>query len=380
MRNSDTLTADLFETTALAAPAVPSTPAVLPADAVGFEIGWDFAHYRLTPPAANLAPGQAVHQGWLAGGAVFGSRALKPTPQVRAWLQLRLKAWQSGCAFEAVQVTPHFLGQIDAPVCPVTRTTLGSARGTGNDAVVERVGRGAGYAAGNLATLSLRAAQAKAALDWRQAMTLVHRLEASGLDTLDGLAPAQWTRLAVLMSFVTPLPHATAAGLPLRVLPPNRLRLLNAVQALQTVVTLAFAQTQALPRLRELMKQLPARAKHDFQVFVLTLQARRLAIGCLAEGMALRQALEDAWADAALLRRWQRFALQLDEAQCERLVRIAGRLGLGGKAWQWLPGSAATEGWALPAGGQSGPPPGWARRAPPVKARNDAPTIAACKA
>ena len=51
-----------------------------------------------------------------------------------------------------------------------------------------------------------------------------------------------WSRLAVLMSFVTPLPHEQAARLPLLVLPPNRLRLLNPVQALQAVVTLSFTQ------------------------------------------------------------------------------------------------------------------------------------------
>ena len=99
-----------------------------------------------------------------------------------------------------------------------------------------------------------------------------------------------------------------------------------------------------------------------------------------ADLVELRHALEDAWADAALNRRWQRFALQLDEARCERLVRIAARHGLGGKAWQWLPSVAATEGWALPDGGQAGPQPGWARTKPPVKTRSARPTIAACKA
>jgi hypothetical protein len=160
----------------------------------------------------------------------------------------------------------------------------------------------------------------------------------------------QWSRLAVLMSFVTPLKHDEAACLPLLVLPPNRLRLLNAAQALQAVVTLAFTEAQAVPRLRELMAHLPAAARHDFQVFVLTLQARRLAAGLHLTGVELRHALEDFWTDAAVNRRWQRFALQLNEAACERAVRIAARRGLGGKGWQWLPASAATEGWATAAG------------------------------
>jgi hypothetical protein len=354
-------TVDLFAETA---------PAVRPAaaaDATGFEIGWDFAHYRLTPPPQHLAQGQPVHQGWQAGAAVFGSRTLKPTPHVRKWLQLRLNAWSRGRAFEGLQVTPHFLAQIDVPVCPITRTALTHASGAGSDASVDRVCNRAGYAAGNLAVMSTRANQAKADLDWHDALTVVRQLEGAGLDTLDGLAPVHWSRLGVLMSFVTPLPHAQAASLPLLVLPPNRLRLLNAVQALQAVVTLAFTQTQAVPRLRELLAHVPLPARHDFQVFVLTLQARRLAVGTQTAGLALRHALEDLWADAAVNRRWQRFALQLTEADAERLVKTAARRGLGGKGWQWLPRAAAIDGWALATEGYAGLRPGWARAKPPVK-------------
>jgi hypothetical protein len=354
-------TADLFTDTP------PAEQAVNPAEATGFEIGWDFAHYRLTPPPAQLSEGSPVRQGWQAGASVFGNRTLKPSAHVRKWLQLRLNAWRRGRAFEGVQVTPHFLAQIDVPVCPITRTALTHASGAGSDASVDRVCNQAGYAAGNLAVMSTRANEAKADLDWRDALTVVRQLESSGLDTLDGLAPVHWSRLAVLMSFVTPLPHAEAACLPLLVLPPNRLRLLNAVQALQALITLAFTQAQAAPRLRELIPQLPAAARHDFQVFVLTLQARRLAIGMQTAGLELRQALEDLWTDAAVNRRWQRLALQLDETICERLVRQAARRGLGGKGWQWLPRAAATEGWALANAGYAGPRPGWAPAKPPVK-------------
>ena len=370
MQATHALTADLFDEPR---PTVPASAA----EATAFEIGWDHAHYRLTPPPEHLAAGQPVRQGWLAGAAVFGNRTLKPTPPVRQWLQLRLTAWRRGRAFEGVQVTPHFLAQIDAPVCPVTRLTLTQASGAGSDAAVDRVCHQAGYAAGNLAVISTRAQQAKAELGWQDALKVVRQLEASGLDTLDGLSPVQWSRLAVLMSLATPLPHDQAASLPLLVLPPNRLRLLNAVQALQTVVTLAFTQDQAVPRLRELMAHLPANARHDFQVFVLTLQARRLAIGMHTSGAALRQALEDAWTNAAVHRRWQRFALQLNEADAERALRVASRRGLGGSAWQWLPRAAATEGWALATAGDAGPRPGWARAKPPVKTIRRAPNIAA---
>ena len=58
MLKSDDLTADLFHDT---------LPAVRPAslaEATGFQIGWDHAHYRLTPAARALAAHAAVHQGW----------------------------------------------------------------------------------------------------------------------------------------------------------------------------------------------------------------------------------------------------------------------------------------------------------------------------
>ena len=358
MLKSDARTADLFQDT------LPALRPASPAEATGFEIGWDHAHYRLTPPAPALSGHPEVRQGWQAGSAVFGARCLKPTSAVRAWLALRLQAWQSGLAFESVQVTPHLLAQLAATVCPITRCALTHARGAGSDAVVERVCAQAGYAAGNLAMFSERVRQAKAGLGVAEALAHARRLEHSGLDTLDGLDAAQWQRLAVLVSFVTPLPHAEAARLPLAVLPPNRLRLLNPAQALQAVLTLAFGAAQTLPALRALIGQVPVAARHDYQVFVLTLQARRLAIGLRLgshdDALDLRHALEDLWDDAAVNRRWQRFAFQLDEAACERMLRAAARRGLGGKGWQWLPHGAATDGWALASGGRSGPKPAWA--------------------
>jgi hypothetical protein len=325
-------------------------------DRTAFELGWDYAHYRLTPPPEALADGHAVRQGWQAGSAVFGNRTLKPTPPVRKWLQLRFSAWRRGRVFEDTQVTPNFLAQIDVPRCPITRGTLTHASGAGSDASVDRVCNAAGYAAGNLAVMSARANEAKADLSCRDALTVVKQLEASGLDTLDGLSALQWSRLAVLMSFATLMKHDESACLPLLVLPPNRLRLLNPVQALQAVITLAFTEAQAVPRLRELMAHLPAPSRHDFQVFVLTLQARRLAIGMKTSGADLRNALEDLWTDAAVNRRWQRFALQLDEAACERAVRMASKLRLGGRGWQWLPQATATDGWAIQDSAPGKPP------------------------
>ena len=127
-------------------------------DAVGFDIGWDHAHHRLTPPLRHLHDHNPVRQGWAAGRSVFGSRSLKPTVAVRQWLGLRLLAWQQGQVFEGVQVNAHFLARIDADECPISRQPLTLCAGLASDACISRLNLTAAYAAGNLVVLSQRIA------------------------------------------------------------------------------------------------------------------------------------------------------------------------------------------------------------------------------
>ena len=87
---------------------------------IGFELGWDYAHYRLTPPAPYAQQPSALHDGLLAGRAAFGLRTLQATRPVRKWLQLRLHAWLRGRSVELFQVTPNYLAQIDVSHCPIT--------------------------------------------------------------------------------------------------------------------------------------------------------------------------------------------------------------------------------------------------------------------
>jgi hypothetical protein len=252
-----------------------------------------------------------------------------------------------GRAFEGHQVTPHHLALIDATHCPITREPLTQATGAPTDASVDRVNNDAGYAAGNLAVMSVRANAAKGSHAWDDALAAVRAIEAQCVEHLDGLDAAEWSRLAVLMSFVTPLAHAQVACLPLLVLPPNRLRVLNPVQALQAMLTLQFTRPGGPRRVAELAGVVPPEARDAFQVFMHTLLARRLAAGAGTDGAALRRAMEDAWLHPLVNRRWQRLALQLTEAQCEHLVEYAGRRGFAGEGWRWLPRDAAVDGWAL---------------------------------
>lgn len=317
----------------------------------GFEIGWDFAHFRLVPPVEQLLPGNPVRDGWEAGQAVFGMRTLRATPHVRKWLQLRLGAWMRGKAFELLQVTPNFLERIDVDVCPITGEALTRGTGADTDASVDRVNNQAGYAAGNLAVMSVRANRAKSAYDWRDAAAFVRQIEAGQLDEIDGLDAREWARLAALMSYCTPLSHAEAAHLPLLVLPPPRLRVLNPVQAVQAGLTLCFARTDRTPKLDALVRTFPAGVQFEARSFLTTLLARRIAAGPAATAAQLRVALEAAWCEPLILRRWQRVALRMNAASCEAVAAALPAAASGLAPMRYLSCEQATEGWALETGG-----------------------------
>lgn len=326
-------------------------------DSTGFDLGWDHAHHGLVPPAELLLDGTPIGQGWRAGKAVFGRRTLAATRHVRQWLQLRTQAWRRGIAFETTQVTAHYLGQIDATHCPVTRQPLGGATDGDDAPVVVRLQRHAGFAAGHLALLGRRAAivhDSAAAPDWREAA----RIDAGIVPPPDGLDPAACWRLAVLASFVTPLPFAEAARVPLRVLPPNRVRVLNSVQGLQALLTLQFATPGWSARVRAIAALLPvapgssastgSALRHDFQLFVGALAPRLLEAGAGADPRAVRRALEDAWCDERLNRRWQQFVLALGEAGVQTLlerVTACSAAGLAGVHTLVHAPEQAVDGW-----------------------------------
>jgi hypothetical protein len=328
-----------------------------PADPrTGFELGWDHAHHGVVPPPEQLHDGNPLRQGWQAGKACFGQRTLAATRHTRRWLQLRLNAWLRARAFELMQVTPHYLAQIDVAVCPITRQALEHGSGTPADASIDRVFNDAGYAAGNLAVMSAKANQAKGSMGWQEALVMVQHAEGSADGLAEGLCAAEWSRLAVLMSFVTVLPHRQAACLPLLVLPPNRLRLLNPVQGLQALVTRELGQPAWCQRMRVLADALPGNElRVDFNLLLNALLPRLIEAARGHDAAAMKLALEDAWANPLVNRRWQRFALQLDEPQVESLLRHCASRGLASGHWLLHERVQATEGWALETRGYASP-------------------------
>jgi hypothetical protein len=315
----------------------------------GFELGWDYAHHRLLPPAPYAQEPSPLRDGLLAGQASFGLRTLEPTRHVRKWLQLRLHAWLRGRSVELVQVTPHYLKQLEVSHCPVTRELLSVATLEASDASIDRVRNDAGYAAGNLVTMSTRANRAKGTSSYRDAQRLAVALEAGALQGGAGLTAAQWSRIAVLCSFVEALPHEEACTVPLLVLPPNRLRLFNPAQALAAFVSrqlLLPGWSLRTSRIEALIPGKPAR--RAFQTFFHALLPRVLEVaGRGGDALRVRWAVEDAWRNALVQRRWAAFAGMLSAEQCEAIVTRATARRLGTQRAQPLTAAQATEGWNL---------------------------------
>ncbi len=227
-------------------------------------------------------------------------------------------------------------------------------------AQLSRINHDAAYAAGNLASLSHTAALAKAELRWNEALACASACRGASHDQpaarRAGLSANAWGRLGVLMSFVTALPHERAARLPLLVLPPNRLRLLNPVQGLQALVTLQLARSGWSQRMPAFEALLPSdNARRDFKTFFMRLLTQALAAGRPDNAQAWRWALEDAWHDPQLQQYWTSFALQLGPTQCERLLAAGAALGLVGQRLVVLSVEQATEGWALDTLGYNSP-------------------------
>lgn len=309
----------------------------------GQALGRDYALHGLTPPIAHLYPQSPLQRGWLAGR---GRPVRTPaSPQVELWLALRTHAWARGRSFEDIQLTPHHLAQLDASHCPITRELLAE-----DNRSLDRVRDDAGYAAGNLAVMSRHANRAKGRHGHAALADLADSCAAGPITRIGGLAEAEWQRLAVLASFVMPLSHEQAARIPLSVLPPNRLRLFNPIQALQALVTRQLATPGWSARLARLEALLPTDAlRTDFNRFLLALAPRVLAAAELQQPHQIRWALEDAWALPLVQKRWTRFAMQLTPEQAENLVERAAAKKLCPVHVQRH--DDATDGWALATGG-----------------------------
>jgi hypothetical protein len=293
------------------APGAAADTTVDPGDAIGFE----HARYGLVPPAPCLWPGHPVREGWERGRRLIGRRARPATLAVRRWLELRLDAWRQGRPFDDHQITPQVLRSLEtAGRCPI------SGRELDDDAQVVAVDSARGWVAGNLALVAPAVAMLWRTLTWDAAKEALARAESEPETPAEGLPLRQWRRIVALKSLATPLPTAEAACIPLHVLPPNRLRLVNPIQELQAVLTLQLAVPGWGQRARGIADAMPLALRCEFNLFFNSLLAQALREHKGPARVDMRDALSLAWADAVVQRRWLRLARLVDAPLAGKLV------------------------------------------------------------
>lgn len=297
------------------APLAPQALAQGGSDAIGWQLGFDHGRQGVPLPASHLHDGSPLFAGWQAALARRRLPHRDPAPGTRAWLQLRLQAWTEGAAFEDQLLTPHYLQQLTQSHCPVSRELLHDEWGHPAQRRIVRLRPHDAYAAGHLVMLSRRAADALQGRSLADLQSLALQA-ARRAEPVDGLSAAAWARLVSLVTLVTPLADAPL----LRVLPPNRLRLQNPVQALQAWITRQLAQSgwsQRLQALHDALPGVPARQAASSLAAALAPHALALPTGTEAQ----RWALEDLWQDARVQRRWTTLIAQLSPLTLERLLR-----------------------------------------------------------
>jgi hypothetical protein len=315
------------DTPVAAAPsAARGTPAgeVDPGDALGF----DHARYGLVPPADCLWPGHPVREGWERGRRLVGRRTRPASLAVGRWLGLRLAAWRAGAPFDDVQITPTTLRALEASTrCPVTGTALDAS------ARVMRLDPMRGWIAGNLALVAAPVAERLDAMSWLDATAALQAAERAAQDDAAGrpsmrdagaFTLAQWRRAVALKSLATPLAEGEARAQAMRVLPPTRVRLVNPIQAVQALLSLQLATPGWGARSSRVAASIPLLLRCEFHLFFHTLLAHTLRAGQSVaaddERTAMRVAVERAWSEPTVQRRWERFARRIDAALAETLV------------------------------------------------------------
>ena len=211
--------------------------------------------------------------------------------------------------------------------CPVTRAALTHGSGGAGDAVVVTLRPAASRRAAVRVAMTATAARALEGIDpvaglCRLSGSLGHPDDRAPDDASPpGLDADAWTRLLLLWALATPQPHAQAARLPLRVLPPPGLRAVNPAQALQVLLTLQMGRPGWSTRIARVEARVPgSAARQALRQLVHALWPRVHERGQPANAQALRWALEDAWQCPRVQRCWVRFAGLLTEDEAARVV------------------------------------------------------------
>ena len=307
----------------------------------GFQMGWDYARYQLTPPADHLHEGHPVRQGWQLGRQRFAQRTLTPRTAVRLWLGLRLSAWTRGLQADHPRLNAHYIGQLLPRCCPITREVLTWGQSQDSDAVVTWLDAGRGVVPGNLAVVSRRALAARSSRDAQALQSLA--AEAPAHEAADGWTAERWQRWASLVRAAqvdaqpSAAAHQAAVVQPLTALPPLRVRVSTPALGVQVLLSCCFMGPAYARRMMDLAALLPtAPSRHPYFLLMNALLARRMSAPRGADREALRQVMEDAWRHPIVVQRWQALMQGLRPAQCSQWLQRATQRGLTEGDVRWL--------------------------------------------
>lgn len=263
-----------------------------------FELGWDFARHGLDAPEP-LADHPDFLAGLRAGRHHWHTRRTEDR-YTRKWLLLRASALARGVPFSA-EVTPAYLAEIDAVLCPVTRQPLTRGTGAASDASVDRINNRCGYQPGNLVVMSVRANGAKAGMDSIDMLKVVHNLGSlpPGAAFHD-LTIHEWARLATLTAYAESQPDFAIETWPLVVQPTPHMQLRSPAWRFKIDLTRqAIAGDSG---------GMPPAAVGAFESFAAAVAAARqhalLTASGLGHDVACRIAEEDLWRCAEVNARW----------------------------------------------------------------------------
>ena len=161
-------------------------------DRHSFDLGWDFATFRMEVPDQANRYFCDGYRAFLHGN---NKTTHRPDKFIRKWLQIRLGALRRGKEF-SLDVTPQYIQSITPASgrCPVTGLPLTFAAGIQTDWSIDRANNDRGYVRGNIIVLSVAANAAKG----NKSLDEIRILSSKG-ENIDGLTPDQWHRLAILI-------------------------------------------------------------------------------------------------------------------------------------------------------------------------------------
>ncbi len=161
-------------------------------DKLGFDLGWDFAVYGITPNS-NALP--SILEGYEYGSQQKSRRHADIF--IRKYLYLRYSALNRGRAVSEY-VSPQLISYLCVRKCPITKSVLTARTCLDTDWSIDRVNNNGAYAPGNMVVMGVKANRSKGNKSSDDILDIVRFLEESKEAEYDSLTLSEWKRLSWL--------------------------------------------------------------------------------------------------------------------------------------------------------------------------------------